>query len=145
MAMREFYDTFQTEYFQAKNIARNHGLNLRFTFDDAHRGITIRHCPGKLAITPSGKITVCHLVSSPHEPRFDECTYGMIADKGIVFDKAKFGELYDRNLFTYPECADCVAKWQCGGECLTRRSTYPVEYMAEVCRFNRNEIGRAHV
>lgn len=138
--MREFYDTFLTEYFRAKEIARDAELNLRFTFDDALRGVTTRHCPGKFAVTPGGSISVCHLVSSPLEERYGECTYGTITDQGVTIDTRRFGELYARNLFAYPECADCVAKWSCGGECFTRRSTYTPEYMAEVCRFNRNVI-----
>lgn len=140
--MRRFYDTFLDEYFKAKAIARRHGLNLRFTFDDSLRGITTRHCPGKFALTPSGDISVCHLVSSPMESRYGDCIYGKISDEGVDIDYRKFQRLYDRNLFAYEECAACIAKWSCGGECFTRRSTYAPEYMAEVCRFNQNVIER---
>lgn len=138
--MRVFYDDFIREYFNARRIAAEAGLNLRFTFDDSLRGITTRHCPGKFALTPSGSISVCHLVSSPAEPRFDDCVYGKISDGKVLIDEDKFAALYNRNLFFYPECVDCIAKWSCGGECFTRRCTYPPEYMAEVCRFNRKFI-----
>lgn len=141
-AMRSFYDDFLREYFLAKAKAQQSGLNLRFTFDDSLRGVTTRHCPGKFALTPSGKISICHLVSSPLEKRFDDCTYGLVTPDGVEIDTAKFQQLYACNLFAYPECADCIAKWSCGGECFTRRSTYPPEYLAEVCRFNRNVVER---
>ncbi len=138
--LRIFYDTFFDAYFKAKQRADEVGLNLRFTFDDALRGITKRHCPGKFALTPSGKISVCHLVSSPLEKRFDECVYGEIGEKGLYIDQEKFCGLYSHNVFAYPECTDCIAKWSCGGECFTRRSTYPQEYFTEICRFNRRIV-----
>jgi radical SAM protein with 4Fe4S-binding SPASM domain len=138
--MRSFYDKFFDEYFRAKEIATNYGLKLRFTFDDSLRGVTPRHCPGKFALTPSGHISVCHLVSSSRENRFDECTYGIVADGNVTIDDNKFDRLYSHNVFAYEECTDCLAKWSCGGECFTRRSTYPPEYMSEVCRFNRKFI-----
>lgn len=141
-AMRRFYDAFLTNYLKAKDIARRRGVPLRFTFDDALRGITVRHCPGKFALTASGRISVCHLVSSPAEPRFDQCVYGRVADGKVDIDRRRFDELYSRNVGAYPECTDCVAKWSCGGECFTRRSTYAPEFMAEVCRFNRAVVER---
>lgn len=135
--LRAFYDSFFDEYVQCRKLADEYGLPLRFTFDDEYRGSVVRHCPGKFCITPTGAISVCHLVSSPKEQRFAECTYGMVDADGVRVDMAKFAHLYDRNVLSYPECKDCFAKWSCGGECLTRRSTYPDGYMKEVCRFNR--------
>jgi radical SAM protein with 4Fe4S-binding SPASM domain len=140
MEMRSFYDKFFDEYFLAKKVAIRHGLKLRFTFDDSLRGVTPRHCPGKFALTPSGHISVCHLVSSSRENRFGECTYGIVTDGNVTIDDNKFDRLYAHNVFEYKECTDCLAKWNCGGECFTRRSTYPPEYMSEVCRFNRKFI-----
>lgn len=138
--LRAFYDVFFNSYFRAKVLAKDAGLNLRFTFDDALRGITKRHCPGKFALTPSGKISICHLVSSPLEPRFETCVYGEIRDGRVNIDNSHFDELYDHNVFAYPECDDCIAKWNCGGECFTRRATYPKDYIREICRFNRRII-----
>lgn len=140
--MRSFYDAFLDGYFLAKETANRHGLKLRFTFDDSLRGVTSRHCPGKFSLTPSGHISICHLVSSSKEDRFGECTYGTVADGKLTIDDEKFERLYTHNVFEYQECTDCIAKWSCGGECLTRRSTYPPEYMAEVCRFNRKVVLR---
>ncbi len=139
--LRTFYDSFFQNYQLCKQIAREANINLRFTFDDALSDITIRHCPGKFAITPQGTISVCHLVSSPKEERYTDCIYGEITDQGtVVINQQKFDELYARNVFAYADCAQCFAKFICGGECLTRRSTYPKDFMEEVCRFNRKCI-----
>ena len=63
--LRKFYDAFFEGYIASKQIADSHGINLRFTFDDALRGTSVRHCPGKFCLTPQGDITICHLASSP--------------------------------------------------------------------------------
>lgn len=93
-AMRRYYDAFLSNYFKAKDISLRRGVPLRFTFDDSLRGVTARHCPGKFALTPSGRISVCHLVSSPAEPRFGECVYGRVADGEVRIDRRRFDELY---------------------------------------------------
>lgn len=142
LEMRDFYSRFEEEYYRAKSLAEMKGINLRFTFDDALRGISTRHCPGKFVLTPSGNISVCHLVSSEADERMGECTYGKVENGKVELDLEKFQNLYHCNLFSYSECGDCIAKWSCGGECYTRRNTYPQEFMYEVCRFNRNIIKR---
>jgi len=136
--MRKFYIQFMDNYLKAKSIAVNNGLKLRFTFDDALRGITIRHCPGKFCITPQGIISICHLVSSPKEDRYNTCIYGYINNSNeIIIDYDKYNSLLNKNVFYYKRCENCFAKWSCGGECMSRNDTYPEEYMEEVCRFNK--------
>ena len=139
--MRRFYDSFYEGYLKCKEIAQNRRINLRFTFDDSLRGITVRHCPGKFSLTPTGAISACHLTSSPKEARFDRCVYGKVTDDGEVWlDKEKFASLRDINVFSYDRCTECFAKWSCGGECLARNDTYPSEYMEVVCDFNRRFV-----
>lgn len=140
-ALRRFYEDFYDGYTAAKRIAEGCGLTLRFTFDDALRGVSVRHCPGKFCLTPQGDISICHLVSSPAESRYDDCIYGRVKDDGSVeVDIEKFRVLYGKNIFSREQCRDCFAKWSCGGECMTRNETYPAEYMEEVCRFNRRFV-----
>ena len=139
--LRKFYDAFFEGYIACKQIADSHGINLRFTFDDALRGTSVRHCPGKFCLTPQGDITICHLASSPKEMRYADCVYGRIEEDGGVFiDTDKFSRLYGKNVFAYNRCRDCFAKWSCGGECMTRNDTYPPDYMEEVCGFNRRFV-----
>lgn len=135
-----FYSKYFDSYVKCTGLARKMRQNLRFTFDDAMRGITPRHCPGKFCITPTGKISVCHLVSSPKEERFSDCVYGEVTDTGVAVDKDKFKYLYDRNVAAYDRCHDCFAKWDCGGECMTRNDIYPEPYLTEVCKFNKRFI-----
>lgn len=138
--LRAFYDNFFFGYIECKKLAEESGINLRFTFDDSLRGITIRHCPGKFALTPQGTISICHLTSSPKEARYERCIYGKVENGKLLLDEEKFEKLRAINVFSYERCRDCFAKWSCGGECLARNETYPENYMQEVCRFNRKFI-----
>lgn len=135
-----FYDKYFDSYVKCSEQAKKMQLNLRFTFDDVMRGITPRHCPGKFCITPDGKISVCHLVSSPKEDRFPDCIYGEVTESGVIVDEDKFKHLYDINVMSYDRCRDCFAKWDCGGECMTRNAIYPESYLAEVCKFNKRFV-----
>lgn len=136
----DFYNQFYINYLKSKEVARRRNVPLRFTYDDALRDITIRHCPGKFCITPQGTISVCHLVSSPKEKRYTECIYGEVAEGEVKIDKERFDKLYSINLFHYERCHDCFAKFSCGGECMTRNAIYPAEFMDEVCKFNRRFV-----
>ena len=136
-ALRDFYSRFYGNYLLAKKDCPV----LRFTFEDSLEEITYRHCPGKLCVTPSGDISICHLCSSEKEQRWERCMYGKVEESGKVYmDVLKWGSLYAYNVGYYQECRDCFAKYSCGGECLARRDTYPPDYMAEVCNFNRRFV-----
>ena len=138
--IKNFYDSFFKNYLEARNLADQLHVPLRFTFDDAFRGSLIRHCPGKFCLTPQGSVSICHLASSPKESRYKRCTYGQIKDGRVIIDKHKRQELLDINIFSRPSCKDCFAKWCCGGECLARQDMYPSSYMDVVCDFNRRFI-----
>lgn len=139
--MDVFYSRFYVEYLKCREIADRKGVNLRFTFDDSLRGITLRHCPGKFTLTPQGTISACHLTSSPMESRYERCVYGRVTESGAIeLDKDKFQTLRNINVFSYKRCTDCFAKWSCGGECMARNDSYPNEYMEVVCRFNRRFV-----
>lgn len=139
--LHSFYDRFYENYLAAKNLAKALDVNLRFTFDDALRGTTVRHCPGKFCLTPQGTISICHLVSSPKEDRYEKCIYGQFNEDGTLkLNEEKFAQLYNQNVLAYERCTDCFAKWTCGGECMTRNDTYSEKYMEEVCRFNRRFV-----
>ncbi len=138
--LSRFYDLFYINYIESKEIAMRRNIPLRFTYDDALRDITIRHCHGKFCITPQGTISACHLVSSPKEDRYKECIYGEIVDGKLTIDKERFNQIYSVNLFSYDRCRDCFAKFSCGGECMTRNAIYPTDYMETVCNFNRRFI-----
>lgn len=140
-AMASFYEIFDEKFIIAEEIAHQCGIVLNTSTKNITEHFVERYCPGKLCLTPNGTFTICHCASSPLEERYDKCKYGFIDEKGgIHFDLDKFSELISINHSYYEECADCFAKVHCGGECMTRRDTYPKEYMNVVCERTRRLV-----
>ena len=136
-SLRSFYDQFIENYKMIKKKYSHSTPSLWFSLEDMAKTIKMRYCPGKLCLTPKATFSICHCVSSPLEKRYKESIYGKITPEGVVFDRNKFHSLIALNAHNRDKCKNCFAKWNCGGECLTRWKQYPEEYMDEVCVFNR--------
>jgi radical SAM protein with 4Fe4S-binding SPASM domain len=136
-SMRYFYEQFNESYRMIKKRYGHSPTSLWFSLDEMIDTVKMRYCPGKLCLTPHATFSICHCTSSPLEERYEKCVYGKVTDKEVVFDIEKFRYLVDINAWNREKCRDCFAKWNCGGECMTRLDQYPEAYMEEVCRFNR--------
>jgi radical SAM protein with 4Fe4S-binding SPASM domain len=132
----DFYKQFSKNYLEIKKFGQIK-TTIWFSLDGMLETIKLRYCPGKLCLTPHATFSICHCASSQMEERYDKCVYGKVEDDGVVFDFKKFKQLIDINVLHNDKCADCFAKWNCGGECMTRKDQYPESYMDEVCNFNR--------
>jgi radical SAM protein with 4Fe4S-binding SPASM domain len=137
-SMRSFYRQFGENYRKIKRKYKESKTSIWFSLDEMIDTIKLRYCPGKLCLTPNATFSICHCASSPLEERYEKCVYGEITDKGVVFDNEKFKNLIRINLLHKTKCEDCFAKWNCGGECMTRSDQYPESYLNEVCNFNRD-------
>lgn len=139
--LAEFYDCFDKNFMEACSHASAHGISLQTSIQGVTDNYVKRYCPGKLCLTPMGTFTICHCASSPQEDRFERCRYGRIDEDGSVhFDNKKFQSLIATNCTLYDECKDCFARVHCGGECLTRRDSYPKAFMDEVCKHTRKNV-----
>lgn len=139
--LSQFYDEFDFNFKQAYAVAKLYGIQLNTSMQNITDHFVNRYCPGKLCLTPNGTFTICHCASSPLEERYEKCTYGHIDNDGnINFDIEKLNFLLSVNHDNYSECRDCFAQVHCGGECMTRRDTYPPEFMAEVCNHTRKNV-----
>jgi radical SAM protein with 4Fe4S-binding SPASM domain len=136
-SLRKFYDQFFENYKMIKEKYTQSSPSLWFSLEEMADTIKMRYCPGKLCLTPDATFSICHCVSSPLEERYEESIYGEITPEGVVFDESKFRSLIAFNAHNRDKCRDCFAKWNCGGECMTRWAQYPEKYMDEVCAFNR--------
>jgi len=133
--LRNFYTQFSNNYFELKKEVEPN--TIWCSLDEMIDTKKLRYCPGKLCLTPHGTFSVCHCVSAMDEQRYEKCVYGRITEQSVVFDLEKFKQLMDINAQYYSKCSDCFAKWNCGGECMTRQDQYPENFMDEVCNFNR--------
>lgn len=136
-SLRDFYRQFGENYKVIKKKYSNSNTSFWFSMDEMLNTIKMRYCPGKLCLTPNSTFSICHCASSPLEERYEKCVYGEINQHGVTFDMEKFQFLINLNTHHRKECVDCFARWNCGGECMTRFDQYPKHLMDEVCRFNR--------
>lgn len=135
-----FYAKFIQYFFEAKAICHKNGITLDCNIIRKFENLFPRYCQGKLCLTPEGKISICHSISSPKESGYDSVIYGEINDGNVIFDTDKFRSLIDRKNFLLPECHSCIAKWHCGGGCLMYKHNYDNEQFRSVCLFTQHVI-----
>lgn len=135
-----FYKKFADNFFPAKDLCARYGITLDCNIIRKMEKLFPRYCQGKLCLTPNGKISICHSVSSPKEAAFHKVVYGEVADGHLYFDTDKFHTFIDNNNFLLPRCHSCIARWHCAGGCMMYRMNYDEEKMMAVCRFTSRMI-----
>lgn len=136
-----FYDKFLINFFRAKNKCQEHCITLDCNVIRKAEKLFPRYCQGKLALTPEGKFSICHSVSSPLESAYDKVIYGEIMQDGsVLFNEEKFSDLINPNNFLLPHCEECIARWHCAGGCLMYRNNYDDHSFDAVCRFTSKAI-----
>jgi len=139
--LHNFYENFIENFFKARHLAHRHGITLDCNLVRKFQDIFPRYCQGKLCLTPEGKISICHSISSPAEKGYDSAIYGYVNEHGqLIFDEKNFSTLIARENNLNENCASCIAKWHCGGGCLMYRKNYTEGMFAAYCNFTRNII-----
>lgn len=133
-----FYTKFATSFLAAKLLADKYGIRLSCS---ALRNIDVtvdRYCAGELALCADGALSICPCVSSAEEPNYQEYVYGHVSEDGVNIDERKLGDLLSHNLYGQSYCADCFAKWNCGGGCMNTYILNGNQPDADYCRFMRS-------
>lgn len=139
--LRRYYDTFLTEYYKAKRLAKTYGITLESVAVETLAMVRDRTCEGKIVLTPAGTISSCARVSSPRETRYESYIYGRVADGKLTFDTDAFRRILDsHNIYTQPECADCFARWNCGGGCRLFHDSFAEEFETVRCDFVKKAL-----
>ena len=100
-----------------------------------------RTCEGKIVLTPMGTISGCARVSSPLEERYQDYIYGSVENGELCFDQERFkGIIAESNIYSQPMCADCFARWNCGGGCRLFHHAFNPDYEAVRCDFVRKAL-----
>jgi radical SAM protein with 4Fe4S-binding SPASM domain len=135
-----FYEKYQSHFFRALDIASHHGKQLKCAPLRNLNSIVERYCFGELCLTPEGTITICHRVSSPTDPSYQDCVYGRINESNqMEFDYEKYQQLiHSDTVYDNPDCAHCFVKWNCGGGCMVQNKEYKEEIRKVICKFTRN-------
>ena len=73
---------------------------------------------------------------------YTQRVYGNVDTNGVHIDEEKFKRINEINIYSYPKCENCFAKWHCAGGCMCPNDLYGVEHLEEVCRFTKEIIRR---
>ena len=134
-----FYSDFINHFLEAREIAGMNGVELTCSLLRNVDCTVERYCAGEFAVCPDGSITICPCVSSPDMPLYEDYVYGKIDEAGkITIDDNKLSELLADDVYTYPECEACFAKWNCGGGCINTNRQDNKQRKEERCDFVRN-------
>ena len=139
--LERFYKQFAKRFFVAKELGLQYGITLDCNVIRKAEKIFPRYCQGKLCLTPDGKISICHTISSPLETGYHDAIYGEVNGGKVLFDKNKFLKFINKENFLLEECSTCIARWHCAGGCMMYRRNYSGSYFNVVCKFTRYMIG----
>lgn len=139
--LRKYYDTFLEEYWKAKRKGARLGISVESVAVEMLSMVRDRTCEGKIVLTPMGTISSCARVSSPLEERYEDYIYGNVEDGSLVFDNKRFSDIISQsNIYSQPMCADCFARWNCGGGCRLFHHAFNADYEAVRCDFVRKAL-----
>lgn len=117
---KRYYRQFVDNFFEAQDVAKQHGIYLTSPYQNAVICLADRYCPGKFVVTAEGTISICHCVSSSQDTLYDKFIFGTINSDGTVaINREKLKEILAYNQHKYERCKDCPAKWHCAGGCYT--------------------------
>lgn len=137
--VRDFYEKYMENFFEAHDYAKANGILLDCS---AYRNFNLliqRFCPGDNTLTAHGEISVCSRIGAPEDAGYADAIYGRVNPGGTMdIDTDKFFGLINRNVYHYPKCSSCWAKWHCAGGCMVHKYTYNQEIRDEICRFMQN-------
>lgn len=139
----EYYDKYINSFFQARKIAKRHGLDLYNSITRSVFNIKAGFCNGELCLTPTGHIVACHRISSIKDKYFNLFCYGKITDSGIEISQNKYQEfLRFSHAKKSEDCKKCFAYWHCAGICPMERISLTENQLMGKCVFTREIIKR---
>ena len=139
--LRNYYDTFLEEYWKAKEKGVEKGILVESVAVEMLSMVRDRTCEGKIVLTPMGTVSGCARVSSPLEERYEDYIYGDVVDGKLRFDQERFEKMIaESNIYSQPMCADCFARWNCGGGCRLFHHAFNPDYEEVRCGFVRKAL-----
>jgi radical SAM protein with 4Fe4S-binding SPASM domain len=141
---RKYYADYTDGFFKARKLGKSLNVDVNCIILRSLDQLRERTCPGGITITPAGTISSCFLVSSPEEKLYSDFVYGKVDETGqLVLDTGIFHKNQGDSLIRKERCADCFAKWHCGGGCHYQNSSYSAEILEILCQTTREFIRRA--
>lgn len=139
-SLGDFYSQYIHHFFSARIEATRQGKNITCRIFKNIDSILERGCPSKFALTPQGDISICYCTSSPKEKMYSDRVYGTVSREGVKIDADAFDIINGINLYSFPKCRDCFAKWHCGGGCMCPNDLYDRAHLDKICDFTREMV-----
>lgn len=119
-------EEFILSFIAARELAAGQGRELSYSGADLRR-LSYQFCAAagnSYCFTPQGLISSCYEVFDPGEPLGELFVFGSFdpVHRKITVDDGKLERLRQLTSENCTECADCFARWNCGGDCPAKRS-----------------------
>jgi uncharacterized protein len=112
---------FVEEFIKARRRGSELGINVRNKMTRNIDRIGPRFCDAEFSVGANGKVSGCHRFSRESVDGFDMFQFGNYLDGKFDFDMARLNKLRSYSVHSFDECSTCFAKWNCAGECLSKR------------------------
>ncbi|GHV92795.1 Cys-rich peptide radical SAM maturase CcpM [Spirochaetia bacterium] len=130
----EFYESYLESFFEAERIGKLNGVTVYNPIIKRLDNTRTSYCPGEFCVTPTGKITACHRVSSDLDRGFDEFCYGEVNDI-VQINEKRAENIFNAHNIDGSVCSTCFAKWNCAGICTQKRSLLSDKQLLIECNF----------
>ena len=142
-SLEAYYDTFLEEFYRAKKLATQYGIVLESVAVETLAMVRDRTCEGKIVLTPIGTVSSCARVSSSKEKHYADYVYGEVRNGKLEFNQERFEQIISQsNIYSEPMCANCFAKWNCGGGCRLFHHSFDERFEKVRCNFARKALKR---
>lgn len=131
----DFYKEFIENFFLAKNIARQHNVEIRNSAYSVGKSIRKSFCGSEYCITPTGDMTSCHRVSLKSDKLYTKFNYG--GNEAVPKNDDFRYSLQNSN-----RCKECFAKYNCAGGCPYTRAYLSNTGFDSYCSFVKEMFKR---
>lgn len=141
--LRSFLLRFEEGFFRARKCADGLGLKLTTSLLRRVDAYSERYCNPEWSLCPNGKISICHRTSSDVDSGFAAAVFGSVDAGGAVdVDEMLLEKIAAVDANGKAECANCFARWNCGGGCRAQNRQYTAEMKAVRCEAGRRFLCR---
>lgn len=133
---------FVEHYIQAKVRASELGVDFSMPSDYLDN-VSARYCNADgetMAVMPDGNVSCCTRVTNESDSLSWMFFVGKVTETGVHIDQAKVDALKTLNLYNFPECSGCFAKYTCGGGCHHTRIINGFVQPANYCHMMRGVL-----
>lgn len=112
---------FVSEFLNARFRGNELGINVRCKMTRNIDRIGARFCEAEFAVSYTGIVSACHRYSRKDIDGFETFHIGQYSNGHFNFNLDQINVIRGISVNTFEECKTCFAKWNCAGECLSKR------------------------